>query len=64
MRCLACNSILTNYDSCVIDLITGEYFDFCKVCREATKELYHTFNRQDPLLEEEIAEEWQEKNGN
>ena len=57
MRCLACNTPLSTYDSCVRDLVTGEYLDLCSTCRKSVKDLYHFYNRQDPLSDEEIVEE-------
>lgn len=47
MRCVCCNSILTDYEATMRNANTLEFLDMCGSCHSSVKEYLPTINRAD-----------------
>lgn len=39
MRCVCCNSVLSDYEALIKDTATGDYLDMCSDCIDAVQEI-------------------------
>lgn len=47
MRCVCCNSILTDYEATMRNANTLEFLDMCGSCHGSVKDVIPTINRAD-----------------
>jgi len=66
MRCVACNKILSDYESTRKHAITGEYLDLCNECFSSISEvaMLPTHDRKDLLTEIDVDQELEEIDDN
>ena len=54
MHCVACNQLLTDFESTRKNAITKDYVDLCKRCFEDVKGLFPVIERKDLITESDL----------
>jgi hypothetical protein len=54
MHCVACNKLLTDFESTRRNAITKDFVDLCKVCFEDVKGLFPVIERKDLVTESDL----------
>lgn len=54
MHCVACNQLLTDFESTRKNAITKDYVDLCKRCFEDVKGLFPVLERKDLLTQSDL----------
>ena len=54
MHCVACNQLLTDFESTRKNAITKDYVDLCKRCFEDVKGLFPVIERKDLITEADL----------
>lgn len=55
MRCLSCNTIMTDYEATRKNIFTGEFIDLCNHCFASVSEYLHTIERDDLAHEDDLT---------
>ena len=54
MHCIACNKLLTDFESTRRNAITKDFVDLCKVCFEDVKGLFPVIERKDLVTQSDL----------
>jgi hypothetical protein len=54
MHCVACNKLLTDFESTRRNAITKDFVDLCKVCFEDVKGLFPVIERKDLVTQSDL----------
>ena len=54
MHCVACNKLLTDFESTRRNAVTKDFVDLCKVCFEDVKGLFPVIERKDLVTQSDL----------